>query len=192
MDNKPSPIIIPIESIEVYESFCGRTMIFYSIIQKIRFTMINDHQNDFLSIAKDYFQHDMNNRPSPESRFMIFLGHKTSKPAMEWCIFKKKKTVYDGFGYCWFRPKNPWIDSTKKNWWKNFSPPNGSNKMCQQLGTDFYSQNSPEVRFPKKSKKHQNKVLVIDFCLIILIVLDHDQISKSDAATELCYPILRS
>jgi hypothetical protein len=30
-DNKPSPIIIPIESIEVYESFCGRTMIFYSI-----------------------------------------------------------------------------------------------------------------------------------------------------------------
>ena len=127
----------------------------------------------------------------PQSRGLWFFWG--TRPAnQQWNDVYLKKKVYDGFGYCWFRPKNPWIDSTKKNWWKNFSPPNGSNKMCQQLGTDFYSQNSPEVRFPKKSKKHQNKVLVIDFCLIILIVLDHDQISKSDAATELCYPILRS
>lgn len=44
-----------------------------------------------VSIAKDYFQHDMNNRPSPESRFMIFWG---TRPAnQQWndvYILKKK------------------------------------------------------------------------------------------------------
>ena len=62
--------------------------------------MINDHQNDFLSIAKDYFQHDMNNRPSPESRFMIFWGTRPANQQWNDVYLKKKKTVYDGFGYC--------------------------------------------------------------------------------------------